>query len=340
MSNKSTVQCSLANSVHEEAQLNVYIELDKSPSNHEEMLRTFSILNIDMPALSPATASRSISELLRGFSIELNPGDVKTLQAAAERLDPGSEVSLAWIPGSDPMDMIAAAATLKRAGHLPMPHVGARHLESAAQLQRLAEQLKDAGVDRILIIGGDRAAPAGPYDSTLTVMQTGAFQRVGITRIAVGGFPEGNPHISEQVLNEALAAKVSLARQEGLQLSIITQFCFKAEPVIEWVRAVRARGIDVPIRVGLAGPASLLTLMRYAVRCGVGNSLHVLKENPSFAKMLTERGPEPIIRGLAASLADGDGKGLGIAGLHFYIFGGFKKTMDWIAAERSSSLHT
>ncbi len=296
-----------------------------------------------MPAMDPASASPGVIELLRGFSVELNPSDAKTLQAAAERLNPGTEVSLAWIPASNPMDMIAPAAGLKRAGHFPMPHIGARHLESASQLERLANRLSDAGVDRILVIGGDRATPAGPYDSSLAVMQTGVFQRIGITRMAVGGFPEGNPHIPEKVLNEALEAKVSLTRKEGLQLSIITQFCFRAEPVIAWVRRVRARGIDVPIRVGLAGPASLLTLMRYAVRCGIGNSLHVLKENPSFAKILVERGPEPIIRELAASTAHGDGGQLAIAGLHFYIFGGFRKTMDWIDAERSltaSSPHT
>jgi methylenetetrahydrofolate reductase (NADPH) len=216
-----------------------------------------------------------------------------------------------------------------------MPHVGARHLESPGQLQRLAKQLKDAGVDRVLIIGGDRGAP-GCYDSSLAVMQTGAFQRVGITRMAVGGFPEGNPHIPEKILNEALRAKVSFARREGLQLSIISQFCVKAEPVIAWARGVRACGIDFPIPVGLAGPASLLTLMRYAVRCGVGNSLRVLKENPSFARILTERGPEPIIRELAVSMEDGDRKPLGIAGLHIYVFGGFKTTMDWIDAERGA----
>jgi methylenetetrahydrofolate reductase (NADPH) len=282
-----------------------------------------------------STASGGILGLLRGFSIELNPGDSKTLKAAAERLDPGTEVSLAWIAGSNPMDAIAPAAALMRAGHLPMPHVAARHLESATQLQQLVGRLKDAGVDRILIIAGDRAKPAGPYDSSLAVMQTGMFQRAGITRMAVGGFPEGNPHISEKILNEALAAKISLARKEGLQLSIITQFCFKAEPVIAWVRKVRMRGIDVPIRVGLAGPASLPTLIRYAMHCGVGNSLRVLTENPAFAKILVKRGPEPIIRELAACVADGEGGNLDIAGLHFYVFGGFRKTMDWIDAERS-----
>lgn len=299
------------------------------------MYATFSILNMAMPATDHASASAGVIDLLRGFSIELNPRDAKSLQAAAERLNLGTEVSLVWLPNSNPMDMIAPAAGLKRAGHFPVPHIGARHLESKAQLEQLAARLKDAGVDRILVIGGDRATPAGPYDSSLAVMQTGAFQRVGITRMAVGGFPEGNPYIPEKILDEALEAKVSFARKEGLQLSILTQFCFAAEPMIEWVRRVRARGIDVPIRVGLAGPASLLTLMRYAARCGIGNSLHVLKENPSFAKMLVERGPEPIIRGLAASTADGNGRQLGIAGLHFYIFGGFRKTMDWIDAERS-----
>jgi methylenetetrahydrofolate reductase (NADPH) len=299
------------------------------------MFTTFSILNILIPAMDSTNDSTGVIELLRGHSIELNPGDTKTLQAAAERLDPGTEVSLAWIPGANPMDMIASAASLQRAGHVPMPHVGARHLESAAQLERLAEQLKEAGVDRILMIGGDRITPAGPYDSSLAVMQTGAFQRVGITRIAVGGFPEGNPRIPEDILNKELEAKVSFARKEELQLSIITQFCFKAQPTIAWIRGVRTRGVDVPIRVGLAGPASLLTLMRYAMRCGVSNSLHVLQENPSFARVLRERGPEPIIRELAACMVDGDCKRLGIAGLHFYVFGGFKKTMDWIDAERA-----
>lgn len=280
------------------------------------------------------TASAT-SELLRNCSIELNPGDPKTVEMAAERLHPGTEVSLAWIPGSNPMDMIAPAARLKRAGHFPMPHVGARHLESAAQLERLAGRLHHAGVDRILVIGGDRERPAGPYDSSLSVMQAGVFQKADISRMAIGGFPEGNPHIPDAVLNHALEAKVSFARQEGLLLSIITQFCFQSEPVIEWLRAVRARGIDIPIRVGLAGPAGLLTLMRYAVRCGIGNSFRVLSENPSFAKVLVETGPEPILQGLAAALADAGGRRLGIRGLHFYIFGGLRKTMDWIDAERS-----
>jgi methylenetetrahydrofolate reductase (NADPH) len=227
--------------------------------------------------------------------------------------------------------------------------VAARHIENAGQLKQLAARLAgEAAVDRMLIIGGDRATPAGPYDSSLQIMQTDVLQNAGIVRMAVGGFPEGNPHISDAVLAEALSAKVNFARSAGVQLSIVTQFCFQAKPIVAWLRHIRGQGIDVPVRVGLAGPAGIVTLARYAVRCGIGNSLHVLTENPSFARLLIEKGPEPIIRDIAASAGpeselSGSQQGLplGIAGLHFYVFGGFSKTVDWIdQAANSRSAHT
>lgn len=274
--------------------------------------------------------------MLRGYSLELVPGDSKLIEAAANQLEPRTLVSLTWVPGSNPVHMIAPAARLRRAGLLVMPHIGARHLESRSQLQRIAELLVgEAGVDRVLIIGGDRAHPAGPYDSTLAVMQTGIFQKVGITRVAVAGFPEGNPHIPAKLLNDALGAKVDFAHRDGLELSIVTQFCFAAAPVVTWIRRHRAKGVQCPIRVGLAGPAGIVTLARYALRCGVGNSVHVLTENPAFAKALAHRGPEPIIREIAGSFAEEDPAAIGIAGLHFYTFGGFSRTLDWIEAAKS-----
>ncbi len=287
-----------------------------------------------------ATDPPSIARMLRGYSIEVNPNQPKVVDTAATRLDPGTEVFLTWIPSTNPMNMVGPAAKLHSAGLLPVPHIGARHLVSAAQLERLAARLVDeAGVDRVLIIGGDRAEPAGPYDSSLAVMQTEVFQKLGVTCMAVSGFPEGNPNISDKLLDEALAAKIDFARDNGLKLSIITQFCFKAEPIVEWLQRLRARGLDVPVRVGLAGPAGILTLTRYALHCGIGNSLRVLTEHPSFAKLLTENGPEPIIRGIAqgiAAIADSRDSAppLGIAGLHFYVFGGFNKTLEWIHAHQ------
>ena len=287
--------------------------------------------------MSEKAPPNNIAGMLHGYSIEVHPGDSKALEGAQRRLNPGTEVFLTWIPGTNPMDMVEAAIRLRRSGLEPVPHVGARHLESSAQLDQFAARLAgEAGVDRVLLIGGDRTQPAGPYDSSLAVMQAGAFQKRGITRMAIAGFPEGNPNIPEPALEAALRTKVRFAASVGLQLSIVTQFCFAAHPIVAWLRNIRDQGIDIPVRVGLAGPASLLTLSRYAVRCGIGNSLHVLSEHPAFAKLLTEKGPEPIIREIAASAGGKNGRlPLGIAGLHFYVFGGFNKTVDWINAEQS-----
>ncbi len=286
---------------------------------------------------APLASVPSLAEALQGYSVELNPKEAKVAGESLARLDPGTEVFLTWIPSADPMEMVALATNLRRAGVVPVPHIGARHLQSKAQLERLAARLaSEAEVDRVLVVGGDRSEPAGPYDSALAVMQSGVFQSVGIDRMAVAGFPEGNPHIPEPVLAEALEAKVRFARQQGLRLSIVTQFCFEADPILRWLRQIHAAAIDVPVRIGLAGPAGLITLIRYAIRCGVGNSLRVLTEKPSFAKLLTEKGPEPIVRSILSS--GGSGTNVlppGVAGLHFFAFGGLAKTIDWICAERA-----
>lgn len=285
-----------------------------------------------------SAAPPSLADMLRGFSIEVNPGEPKIIDAAPQRLDPGTEVFMTWIPGKNPMDTIGPAKKLRDAGLCPTPHVGARHVENAAQLEDFAGRLvREAGVDRVLIIAGDRDTPAGPFDSSLAVMQSGILQKAGITRISVGGFPEGNPKISDPLLWEAIAAKTKFARENGLNLTIVTQFAFASEPVVDWVRKVRAMGIDNPIRLGFAGPASLISLTRYALVCGVGASMKVLTEKPQFAKLLIDKGPEPLIRDVAKLAGPGNGSELplGIKGVHFFVFGGFNKTIDWITAART-----
>lgn len=284
-----------------------------------------------------AAAPPTVADMLRGFSIEVNPAEGKIIDAAPSRLEPGTQVFMTWIPGKNPMDTVGPAGKLRSAGLFPTPHIGARHVESAAQLEEFVRQLAGVGVDRVLIIAGDRDTPAGPFDSSLSVMQSGILQKAGITRISVGGFPEGNPKISDPLLWEAIAAKAKFAREHGLNLTIVTQFCFAWEPVVEWVRKVRAQGIDNPIRLGFAGPASLISLTRYALVCGVGASMKVLTEKPHFAKLLIDKGPEPLIRGVAEGLGAGNGAALplGVAGVHFFVFGGFNKTVDWINAQRA-----
>ncbi len=285
----------------------------------------------------PAGASKTLGPLLQNYSVEISPTNEKSISFAAERLDPGTEVYLTWIPGADPFRTILPAARLRRAGLLPSPHICARHLRSAAQLDELLGRLAgEAGVDRGLFVGGDRAKPLGPFDSTMQVMQSGLLQKHKILQVGLAGFPEGSPAITEQVLNQSLLAKMNYARQGGLEVHIVTQFCFEARPIVDWLKRMRAIGVDLPVRIGLAGPVSIATLMRYAARCGVGHSVNALTKSSSFRRLLAEHSAESLLHGLIAAAPNGDVSAppLGVAALHFYTFGGVEKTVEWINAAR------
>jgi methylenetetrahydrofolate reductase (NADPH) len=281
-----------------------------------------------------ATGLPSIAPMLRGYSVEISPQNEKVVDSAAERLEPGTEVFFTWIPGEDFSKAVAPAAKLRKAGLYPVPHIGARHLESQEQLDQLIGAFAGVGVDRVLLIGGERDKPLGPYDASIQVMQSGLLQKYNIRRAGISGFPEGHPRISEQVLGESTLAKMKYGREIGLELQIVTQFVFEGEPIAVWLKKLRAMGVDLPVRLGLAGPAGIATLTRYAIHCGVGNSIKALTKSASFGKLLTERDPEPVIRELMAASPNGDPSALGVAALHFYTFGGLKKTVEWINAMR------
>jgi methylenetetrahydrofolate reductase (NADPH) len=287
-----------------------------------------------------ATSLPSIAPILRGYSVEISPQNEKVVDSALERLEPGTEVYFTWIPGEDLSRAVAPAAKLRRAGLFPVPHIGARHLESTEQLDNLLGRFAgEAGVDRVLLIGGERDKPLGPYDQSLQVMQSGLLEKHHILRAGIGGFPEGHPKISDQVLGESMLAKMRFGRQAGFTLHIVTQFVFEGAPIADWLIRIRAMGVDLPVRVGLAGPAGIATLTRYAIHCGVGNSVKALTKSASFGRLLTERDPEPVIRELVARAPGGDTSvpPFGVAALHFYTFGGLKKTVEWINAARGNS---
>src|SRR6516165_5995778 len=248
----------------------------------------------------------SIAPVLRGYSVEITPTSEKVVASALERLEPGTEVYLTWIPGEDVFRAVAPAGALRKKGFFPVPHIGARHLESVAQLDDLLGRFADEGVDRVLLIGGERDKPLGPFDATLQVMQTGLLQKHNIMRAGISGFPEGHPKLSEKVLGESTVAKMKYAREIGLDVWIVTQFAFEGGPIAEWLKRIRALGIDIPVRIGLAGPAGIATLTRYAMQCGVGNSIRALTKGASFGRLLTERDPEPVIEDLIAAAPNGD----------------------------------
>jgi len=279
-------------------------------------------------------AQGALAGLLRGASLEMSARDRAGEEALRAMLPPGTVVHINHAPGDTHHGIIAAAARLRRAGLIPVPHVAARYLASYTQLNDcLARAAGEAAVDQAFLVAGDVDRPVGPFDSGLAMLATGLFQRHGIRRVGLPGYPEGHPKLGQAVLDDALRAKLAFARANGLETFIVTQFSFEPAPILDWLDRVRRMGVAAPVRVGLAGPASISTLARFAVRCGVGNSLKaLLGGHASIARLLVEAGPEPVIRALAEAPARAE-----IAGLHFFTFGGFRRTAAWLGGFRRPS---
>ena len=191
----------------------------------------------------------------------------------------------------------------------------------------------EAGVTQTLVLGGGAPTPMGKFDAALQLLQTDVFQKNGVKRIGVAGHPEGNADITkvhgEAVLLKALGEKQAWLKANNIAGFIATQFLFEAAPVAYWASMLRDNGIDLPIHVGIPGPATIKTLVKYAAMCGVGNSARFIRKQAlNITKLLTVNTPDEFIEQLA--VLNLDRPELGIAAPHLYPFGGFDKMFDWL----------
>jgi len=278
----------------------------------------------------------ALADLLRTYSVEITAHDEKALKAVESTLAPGTEVFIANLPDERAEVLVAAALRVRRAGLEPVPHIVARNLKSRDDLDgMLASLVRDAGVSTALILGGDRDRQAGNFENALQIIETGLLEAHGIRRIAIGCYPEGHPRIPDEVLWQALRAKLDAAARVGLETVLVSQFLFDPQPLIEFARALRREGIDAPLRVGVAGPADRTKLIRYALRCGVGASLRVLRERGSLARnVLAGETPDTLLG--AAAVAQKEEPELGMAGIHFFTFGDPAGSARWAEEARSA----
>ncbi len=283
-----------------------------------------------LPATGAPETIRRITDFLHGFSLETTrpkPSDVEELATA---LPAGTRIYLSALPNR-PLDELAdQAATVRAFGLEPVPHVAARSLQSRDEAAQFFARLQDeARVAHLLVIGGDRGDAAGPFGTSLDLIESGLLQRHGIRHVGLAGHPEGHPRVSNDVLDRALRAKIDAAEQSGLTANIVTQFGFDAGAVIAWVRRLRDYGIENPVRIGMAGPTSLTTLLRYAQRCGVKASASGLARHAGMMKHLFGvSAPDALVRTIGDARAQG---GLGEIAAHFFSFGGIGATARWTA---------
>lgn len=269
-----------------------------------------------------------LAALLSAASVEVSSRGHQ-LQQLRDHFRPGTDVTITFLPGDDYRHNVETAAALRRAGFNPVPHIAARELPSREALDDFLSRARgEADVTRILLIAGDVAAAKGPYRSGLDVCASGLIERRGITRLSVAGHPEGHPYLTASAALSGLEAWRDWGRQADISVDVVTQFCFESAPILEWIGELDARGVNIPVIVGLAGPASPATLMKFALRCGIGNSMRSLRgQIGRFGRLLTEAGPDDVVRGLQSAPKTATAS---IAGFHLFPFGGLRKAADWL----------
>ena len=282
--------------------------------------------------IGPPPVRQWIIDLLSEFTTETTPGAAGKIADYRAHLRPGAAVYVTFLPGFDFADTVAVAARLRREGFNPVPHLAARSIPSRVFLEENVARLAgDAGVDQALLVGGGLARPLGEFSDTMQLLDTGLFDRYGITRIGVAGHPEGSPDIPDAQIRAALAWKNAFAERTGASLYVVTQFCFEAAPVIAWDKRIRAEGNRLPIHIGIPGLATLKALIGHARACGVGPSMRFLtRQARNVAKLLAVSAPDRLVTALATYRATDPG--CGIHGVHVYPLGGLKKSARWAQA--------
>ena len=280
---------------------------------------------------APASTAAELEAFLQGYSIEVMPRTAEKIEDFRAILPKGTRVYVAHIEGTPIEDMVATAKRIAGEGFDVMPHFPARIIKDKATLADwIARYQGEANVRQALLLAGGVTTPHGDYHSSMQLLESGLFG--GFDRLHVAGHPEGNKDIDKDgdaVIMQALAWKQAFANTSDAKFAIATQFCFEADPVIAWANKLAEAGISMPIHIGIAGPAKLQTLIKFAIACGVGPSLRVLQKRAmDVTKLLLPYEPTEVAGALAAHKAATPG--FNIEQVHFFPLGGIKTNAQWV----------
>jgi methylenetetrahydrofolate reductase (NADPH) len=268
----------------------------------------------------PATRA-AVRSLVDNADIEVIP-----LRSADEKLKAIPEGATVTVTTSSKLGLdrtLEFAGKAARAGFDVVPHLAARQLAGEEELRRFTGRLGELGINRLYLIAGDATPPAGPYDSSLQVLQALRHIDHGLSRIGVGCYPEGHPKISDAMLAEALSGKQPYAAY------MVSQLCFNPEVLVSWLRSVRGAGITLPVHLGVAAPMQVTRLIKLGPQIGVGASVRYLAKQHGFIGNVLKGGayqPERLLYGVGEALTSPE---LGVEGLHLFSFNQVEETVRW-----------
>ncbi|WP_261623916.1 methylenetetrahydrofolate reductase [Nesterenkonia marinintestina] len=253
------------------------------------------------------------------------------VDAVLTHLDPEDVVTVTASPRHGLQGTLEVVDALSAEGRRAVPHLAARMIRGPSETEEIVARLGAAGVDEVFVIGGDAARPAGPYGSAEDLMRSLLQQRPDL-RIGIAGYPEPHPGIAPEDLDAAWAAKREHASE------VVSQMCFDAEAIVDWISGLPGRGVGPPVRLGVAGPTSTARLIRVGARIGVGDSLRVLSRHRGGLRALMGPGtwtPDALLDEVVRRSASADD--LGPVGLHLYTFNAVADSARWWRRVRRSA---
>jgi methylenetetrahydrofolate reductase (NADPH) len=273
---------------------------------------------------------RAAAELVACGSLEIGAEAPDDARRIAGLLPTGTPVYVGHHPKHPLSASLETLVALRQAGLEPVPHMAARRIVTRTEARDFVEKaVRRAGVSKVLLVAGDLPETVGPYADSAELLAEGFLAGAGLRQVGLAGYPEGHPRIATAVLNRALARKLEIAARQGLGVHLVTQFSFAPNRIVEYCADLARTAPGVPVYVGLAGPTSPATLMRYAQRCGVSASLRALQaEGVKVVRLFTNIDPTEQLMALAARLRSGGVRN--VVGVHLYGFGGAVPTAQWM----------
>ena len=288
-----------------------------------------------------STNNTEFKDFISGYSIEVVPNSAAKIESFAEILPASTRVYIAHLENENIATMVATAKRIHQEGFTVMPHIPARIIKDHSMLNDWIKMYKnEAGVNEALLLAGGSNKPIGDFESSIQLIETGLFDKADFRRLHIAGHPEGSKDIDPEGgiknVSEALSWKQEFSKRTDANMAIATQFCFDAKVVKKWADGIKRDGIDIPVHIGIAGPAKLQTLLKFSVECGIGASMKILtKRAKDLTKLLLPYKPTEMIRDL--SEYKNKDPSLNIEQVHFFPIGGIKQTVDWLEEVNSGS---
>lgn len=282
---------------------------------------------------APVGDAPALSNFLNGFSIEVMPRTAAKIEDFRAILPAGTRVYMAHIAGTPIEEMVASSKRIIDEGFPVMPHFPARIIADQATLEDWIKRYAEIGVDQALLLAGGLDKAEGDFEDSMQLLGTGLFDKHGYKHLHVAGHPEGNrdidPSGGDTAVMEALRWKDDFQKRTDAKMAIATQFLFESATVIDWADRLQAEGFTLPVHIGIAGPAKLQTMIKFAMTCGVGPSLRVLQRRAKdLTKLVMPFTPYDILTELAAHKAANPT--FNVESVHFFPLGGINKTAEFI----------